>query len=91
MHTYTYYISANDSSKDSDFWRSIARISFFLHTFFSFNTMMALILNISYKQEAMRTLLHYHTTKRHFCNSKQAYLYDILSHIKSSKSMKYLP
>lgn len=40
--TYTYYISAKDSSKDSDFWRSVARKSFFLHTFFVIGVVLVL-------------------------------------------------
>ena len=40
--TYTYFISAKNNSKDSDFWRSIARKSFFLHTFFVIGVVLVL-------------------------------------------------
>jgi cytochrome c-type biogenesis protein CcmF len=40
--TYTYFLSSREKNKDSDFWRSIARKSFYLHTFFVIGIVIAL-------------------------------------------------
>ena len=40
--TYTYFISSNQKKKDSEYWRKIARLSFFLHAFFVLVVVLAL-------------------------------------------------